>query len=277
MKIAEEIVTSRQNRIVVDAVKLLDKKAREKAGCFRFDGFKLFAEALEKGVEISRVLVCESKLERACELLENGNADTRDISVTVLSDDLFLKVSEEQAPEGIVCVANFLSKHKLKADFNSIEALAREESRRILLLESVRDPGNLGTIIRSAAAFGVDTLVLSGDCADIYNPKTLRGAMGALFKVEVLRTQNLVEAIETLKKHGRNIYAAALDKNAVRLDETSFSTRDAAVIGNEGHGLSEAVIQACGKSLYIPMEDGSESLNAAVAASVIMWSMYRNG
>ena len=94
MKIAEEIVTSRQNRIVVDAVKLLDKKAREKAGCFRFDGFKLFAEALEKGVEISRVLVCESKLERACELLENGNADTRDISVTVLSDDLFLKVSE---------------------------------------------------------------------------------------------------------------------------------------------------------------------------------------
>ncbi len=277
MKIAEEIITSRQNRIVVDTVKLLDKKAREKSGTFRFDGFKLFEEALEKDVKILRVLVSESKRERAVETLKNSAMKYENISLTLLSDDLFSKVSEEQSPEGIICVAEYLEKHNLKADIRSVKSLAEDKSRRVILLESVRDPGNMGTIIRSAAAFGVNALVLSADCADVYNPKTLRGAMGALFKTQILRVADMVETVEIFKGSGRTVYAAALDKNAVRLDETVFSPSDTAIIGNEGHGLSQAVISSCGKSLYIPMEEGSESLNAAIAASVIMWNMYKRG
>ena len=133
----------------------------------------------------------------------------------------------------------------------------------------------MGTIMRTAAAFGVDTLVVSRDCADIYNPKTIRGAMGALFKMNIFVFDDICDAVRLLIKNGRSVYAAALDKNAARLDKVEFSCGDSVLIGNEGHGLSEKAISACTKSLYVPMEEGSESLNAAIAASVIMWSMYK--
>ena len=275
MKMTDEIITSRRNPTVVDTVKLSEKKARESVGLFRFDGIKLFEEAVQKGVSITRVLLCESKANTLLPKLERLS-ELANTAVSVLSDDVFAKVSEEQAPEGIICIAEFPEKHVKKTDKVVFESAASDRARRMILLESVRDPGNMGTVMRTAAAFGIDTLVVSRDCADIYNPKTVRGAMGALFKMNIFVFDDICDAVEVLRKSGRSVYAAALDKNAVRLDETVFSTGDTVVIGNEGHGLSERTVNACTKSLYVPMEEGSESLNAAVAASVIMWSMYRN-
>ena len=275
MKIAEEIITSRQNRIVVDAVKLCDKKARENACLFRFDGCKLFEEALKKGVEIARVLLCESKADGLLIKAKEHSEKLDGAVISVLSDDVFAKVSEENAPEGIICIAKYPDNHIRKAALEELELVASDKSRRIMLLESVRDPGNMGTIIRSAAAFGVDTLIISRDCADIYNPKTVRGAMGALFKMNILVLDDIACAVNILKSKDRRVYAAALDKTAARLNEVEFDTSDAVVIGNEGHGLSKNTVNACTRSLYIPMEEGSESLNAAIAASVIMWNMYR--
>ena len=275
MKITDEIITSRRNPTVVEAVKLSEKKARESVGLFRFDGVKLFEEAVQKGVSITRVLLCESRAKALLPKLERLSA-LANTAVSVLSDDVFAKVSEEQAPEGIICIAEFPEKHVKKTDKVVFESAASDRARRMILLESVRDPGNMGTVMRTAAAFGIDTLVVSRDCADIYNPKTVRGAMGALFKMNIFVFDDICDAVEVLRKSGRSVYAAALDKNAVRLDETVFSTGDTVVIGNEGHGLSERTVNACTKSLYVPMEEGSESLNAAVAAAVIMWSMYRN-
>ena len=145
---------------------------------------------------------------------------------------------------------------------------------RVLLLESVRDPGNLGTVIRTARAFGIDTLVLSADCADIYNPRTIRAAMGTLFSQCIYVVEDLVGLVRTLATD-RSVYAAALDAGAARLGEVQFGVRDAVVIGNEGHGLSPELIAACTRSIYIPMEPGVESLNAGVAASVLLWELYR--
>ena len=167
-----------------------------------------------------------------------------------------------------------LQKHVKKATKDDFFDTASDKTKRVVLLESVRDPGNMGTIIRSAAAFGVDALAISSDCADIYNPKTVRGAMGALFKMNVYVFDDIKTAVSSLVDSGRKVYAAALDKTAVRLDEVELSAGDAVIIGNEGHGLSQETIEACTRSLYIPMEEGSESLNAAIAASVIMWNMY---
>lgn len=266
-----EIITSRQNRTVVDTVKLSDKKAREKSGLFKFDGVKLLIEALDKNITINRILVSESKVDEVLTMI-----DDRNVAVSVLSDELFSKVSDEQSPEGVICVAEYPTHHLVGADVGDVETLGKDLSKRILLLESVRDPGNMGTIIRSAAAFGIDAVIISRDCADVYNPKTVRAAMGAIFKVGVISCNDFIGAVEVLKRCGRNVYAAALDKDAVRLDEAHFGRFDTAVIGNEGHGLSQGVISACTGSLYIPMEDGCESLNAAIAASVIMWSMYKN-
>ena len=277
MRVAQEIITSRQNRLVVEAGKLADRKTRMIEKCFRFDGIKLLYEAVEKGICIEKLLLAESRSVQFLADLESvKNAPALgDAVVYILSDDAFSKVSGEQAPEGVVTVARFPSLHKRGDEAAAfLTELSADAQKRVLLLESVRDPGNVGTILRSAAAFGVDAVVLSADCADIYNPKTIRGAMGALFRMQVAVVEDIPEAIDVLRDSGRRVFAAALDPTAVRLGKDTLCEGDAVVIGNEGHGLSEKTIRACGQSLYIPMEEGSESLNAAIAASVILWSMY---
>ena len=277
MKVAQEIITSRQNRLVIEVGKLADRKARMAEKCFRFDGIKLLHEAVASGLLIEKILLAESRAGQILTDLSSVESAPalRDAAVYILSDDAFSKVSGEQAPEGVVTVARFPSLHKRGGDASAlITAASAVPEKRILLLESVRDPGNVGTILRSAAAFGVDLVILSADCADIYNPKTIRGAMGALFRMEIAVAEDVTEAIGTLRKGGRRVFAAALDPTAVRLGKETFREGDAVVIGNEGHGLSPEAIRACGQSLYIPMEEGSESLNAAIAASVILWSMY---
>ena len=277
MRVAQEIITSRQNRLVIEVGKLADRKARMTEKCFRFDGIKLLREAVANGLSVEKLLLAESRAEQIlAEISTLGDSPAlRDAAVYILSDDAFSKVSGEQAPEGVVAVARFPSLHKRGGDASAlISAASAVPEKRILLLESVRDPGNVGTILRSAAAFGVNLVILSADCADIYNPKTIRGAMGALFRMEIAVAEDLTESIGALRKSGRRVFAAALDPTAVRLGKETFREGDAVVIGNEGHGLSPEAIRACGQSLYIPMEEGSESLNAAIAASVILWSMY---
>ena len=140
-----------------------------------------------------------------------------------------------------------------------------------MLLESVRDPSNLGAIIRSAAALGLDRLILSADCADIYSAKTVRASMGTLFSQRIDRTDALPAYIACLRQSGRRVFAAALDESAQQLGSFDVLPGDCAVIGNEGHGLSQDTIKACGQTVYIPMTDRAESLNAAVASALLMW------
>ena len=140
-----------------------------------------------------------------------------------------------------------------------------------MLLEAVRDPSNVGAIIRSAAALGVDRLIVSADCADIYHPRAVRASMGTLFNQRIDRTEDLAGAIEALVRGGRHVYAAALDSSAYRLGGFAVEPGDCVVIGNEGHGLSKQVLDACDRRVYIPMSDRAESLNASVAAAILMW------
>lgn len=277
MTVFGEIITSKQNRVVVEIGKLVDRKARSAEGCFRFDGLKLFREAVANGIVIEKILVDQ---DRAARILPEVQALAAHSSLSeavlyTLSGDAFSKVSREQAPEGILTVAKFPPIHgKGKESVARLAALAKDPNCGVLLLESVRDPGNVGTILRSAAAFGISCVAISADCADIYNEKTLRGAMGALFRIPILEFADIKDAVALLRKEGRRVFAAALDPSAIKLNKSLLERGDCVVIGNEGHGLSPETIRACGQSLYIPMEAGSESLNAAIAASVILWSMY---
>jgi TrmH family RNA methyltransferase len=143
------------------------------------------------------------------------------------------------------------------------------------MLESVRDVGNMGTIIRSAKAFGIDLLIISSDCADLYNSKTIRASMGAMFTQKIVTVPSISGAVKALQANGSHVYAAALKRDAKKLGEVQLKIGDAILIGNEGHGLSEESIDACDECLYIPMEAGSESLNASIAASVCMWELYK--
>lgn len=150
------------------------------------------------------------------------------------------------------------------------------ENEQIVLLESVRDPSNIGAVIRSAAAIGVDRLILSADCADIYNPRAVRASMGTLFNQRIDRTSDMTQAIEGLRKSGRRVWAAALDERAEHLGSFEILRGDCVVIGNEGHGLSAQTLGACSHSVIIPMSGRAESFNAAVAASLLMWEFSKN-
>jgi TrmH family RNA methyltransferase len=190
----------------------------------------------------------------------------------VLSDDVFDKISEEKAPQGVITVAKYIDKIEKNATIYNSNNFSVDIGEQILLLESVRDPSNLGAIIRSAAAFGVDHLIVSEDCADIYNAKTVRASMGTLFSQRISRVASIPDALQALRTAGRRTFAAALDRDAKRLGSFAVRQGDCVVIGNEGHGLSEQTIAACDTSVFIPITERAESLNAAVAASVLMWA-----
>lgn len=146
---------------------------------------------------------------------------------------------------------------------------------RTLCLCAVRDPANLGAIVRSAAAFGVKSLLLSADCADVYHPKTLRAAMGNLFRLSVYIVEDLPASLQTLKAAGRRVFAAELRPGALPLLSLPVRKEDVFIIGNEGHGIPREVSDAADSSVYIPIEENVESLNASVAASVLLWEQAR--
>ena len=278
-----EIITSRQNRRVVELMKLDDRRAREKTRTFRFDGVKLLCEAIRRGVELEAVFLRVGTADRVAARMEELYGCTpADAGCPVfgVEDSLFEKISQENAPDGVITVAKYIDKsHNFIIIYKEEEMDARKDSP-ILLLESVRDPLNVGAIIRSAAALGVGRLIMSADCADLYHPKTLRAAMGPLFSMPITRVEDLAGTITALRQSGRRIYAAALDDTAICLGSPELDAEReghpvGAVIGNEGHGLTEAVIAACDRSVYIPMEADTESLNAGVAAALIMWELCK--
>ena len=274
MKFTIEEITSRQNPYVGYVCKLAEKKHRDAESKLRIDGKKLFFEAIKCDVELESVLLTKEGLGKVSSALEELDAN---VKVKLLSDNVFSKITEEKSPEGVICVAKHIDKfHKIvkinnEGDFSEIDALS---GKSVFILESVRDPGNLGTVIRTAAAFGVDCIIMSDDCADIYNPKTIRAAMGNLFHQRIVRVDDLCKAIERLSAQGRRIFAATLGREAVMLGGEHLGALDCIAVGNEGHGLSEAAIEACGRKILIPMMPDTESLNAAVASSICLWEQF---
>ena len=197
-----------------------------------------------------------------------------DTKVVVLSEGAFEKISTETSPQGIICVIKYLD------FFNNIDIIYKEEfflaeNERAIILSSLRDPGNLGSVIRSAVAFGVDHIIVTADSADLYNPKTVRSAMGSLFRVKISKVSDLNSCIEVLMELGRNVYAAELSEKAKPLSAVSFSGRDIVIIGNEGHGIPKEISDKCTGSLYIPISKKTESLNASVAAAIFMWEQNK--
>jgi TrmH family RNA methyltransferase len=277
MKINREIVSSRQNESVKAVRALLEKKGRRRAGEFRFDGIKLFLDGYSK-VEIVKVVLrypvnerVESAVDRA--IAEGALAEEK---ILFVSESVFEGLTDESSPEGIITVAKYMTGLHSSADADSFSP-TELDGKRLLIAESLRDAGNMGTVMRSCATLGIDLLLLTDDCADIYNPKTVRSAMGALFRLPTLTIPvgELPRAIKALRERNRSVYAAALRENGKTVGKMTLRPTDCFVIGNEGHGLSDSVIEACTDTAIIPMTEGSESLNAAAAAAICIWETVR--
>ena len=271
MIFVKDIITSRKNPTIMKVFSLLDKKGREAHSAFMAEGIKLFSEAANSRLPIESVFVKEDRVDVIFPILETALNDKNynNVKIYTVSESCFEKISTEKSPQGIIVVIKHLDFFK---SCNKIieESFSNEVTKKSIILSSMRDPGNLGSVIRSAVAFGAERIIISSDCADVYNPKTIRAAMGTLFKVEILISDDLCRTVFALRQSKRRVYAAELRSNAVSLDEVSLDSNDIIVIGNEGHGISDKLSAECDGSIYIPIAPGAESLNASVAAAIFM-------
>jgi TrmH family RNA methyltransferase len=272
MKIFKDIISSRSNPTVKWASSLADKKGRTESSCFIAEGEKLSFEALKRGLPVTHIFLREDRFDSLLPLIiefdEKGIYD--DCQIICLSEGAFSKISTEKSPQGIISVIKYLD------FFRNMDIIYKEDffipkGERALSLYSLRDPGNLGAVIRSAVAFGVEHIVLSDDSADIYNPKTVRAAMGTMFGVKISIVKDFASFVTSAKEYGRRVYTAELRDGARSIKEIGLSADDIFIIGNEGHGIAEEISSICTGSVYIPIAEGAESLNASVAAAVFMW------
>ena len=276
MIINSEIITSRQNPIVKWAASLSDKKCRESELSFIAEGEKLSFEAAKSFLPVTHIFVSESKKARLQPLLESAfSADIyKNTRLVFLSDNAFEKISTEKAPQGVIIVIKYLD------FFRQLDIIYKEDffllpDERALALCSLRDPGNLGAVIRSAVAFGIEHIILSSDSADLYNPKTVRSAMGSLFKIKATIVKDFNSFVVAARNSERRVFAAELTDDAVSLASLKVVGKDIFVIGNEGHGIPAEISAQCNSSVYIPISPQTESLNAAVAASILLWEQSK--
>lgn len=258
-----EYISSKDNERVKLFSKLSNSKYRSSCKLFLAEGVKLTREAAAAGLA-EYILIRERDAERD-EVLSLVNTADKSVKLAVLSEGAFGKITTEAAPQGVISVVRFPDFHASSRDVPA-ESLA---AKRCIAVDSVRDPGNLGAILRSALAFGTEIVIISS-CADIYNTKTVRASMGALFHEKIVLCADLAGYLDSMRRT-RRVLGAALRDDCLTLGEYDKRPDDVIVIGNEGTGITDKVAGSCTDFVKIPMGELSESLNAAAAASVFMW------
>ncbi len=276
MRISDEVLTSRKNPKIQLFSSLHDKKARDEHRLFMAEGEKLLLEAISVALPIAYIVISEENQGRIFSLLSGKEEEKalRDAEVIVVSTGCFEKISTEKAPQGVITIVKHLDFFK-KCTIINKETLDFWEGKRLVILSSMQDPGNLGAVIRSALAFGADCVLLGPDSCDPYHPRALRAAMGSLFRVGLYMLSDLFAAVTALQKSGRRVYAAELTEAAVSLPSVDLRKSDVFMIGNEGHGIPRELSVSCDGSVYIPISHATESLNAAVAAAIFMWEQEK--
>lgn len=270
MELSFQSITSKSNPRIVRVAKYADKKYRDEDGVFICEGIKLLREALLSGAHIREVYVNMDAEDRLpSDVLGLLTAAKVDGSFAIPSE-VFRKITTENAPQGVLAVVDKLDTVVQK------QVSKPNADEMVMLFESIRDPGNFGTLIRTAAAFGFDRLIVSADCTDVYNPKVIRAAMGAVFKIKIDYCSDLPGTVRALQAEGRRTLAALPKERALVAGRDPLRVNDCIVIGNEGHGLSPETVTACSDAIYIPMKENTESLNAAIASSVLMWEIAKS-
>ena len=254
------MITSTSNKKIKDVVSLMKKaSARKERGVFIVEGIKMFSEIPFDDIE--EVYASESFLENAPAGCLEGLED----KCEAVTDTVYAYMSDTKTPQGILAIVK-------KSDYELDDLLG--ERPALMVLETLQDPGNLGTIIRMAEAAGITGIVMNNETCDVYNPKVVRSTMGAIFRVPFLYTADLEGTIGELKAKGVRTYAAHLDGKE-SYDKFDFTAPSAFMIGNESNGLSERIAALADEKIIIPMLGKVESLNAAIAASILSFELAR--
>lgn len=259
------MITSVHNKCIKETVALLTKKKeRDRHGLFVVEGGKMFGEAPTEW--ISRVFIAQSAEK---EMYTRYGDKLSGLSCEIVADEVFARMSDTVTPQGILCLVR-------QQHYNIEEILQCNNKKQMLfiVLEDIQDPGNLGTIFRTAEAAGADGVIMSSRTTDIYNPKTIRSTMGAVYRVPFLYTEDLSSMIKMLREKGTMVYAAHLGAKDF-YDAYDYRRSTAFLIGNEANGLRDETAGYADALLGIPMEGKVESLNAAVASSILLYEAYR--
>lgn len=301
------MITSYNNRAVREVIQLNQKaKARDKEGLFVAEGIKMFAEAPPR--QIAKVYLSE-RVE--AQLYEQYGTKLAKVPCETVADDVFRKMSDTKTPQGILCLVKQFRYNieelldgkgagtaggisivmnqpgqsqsvervgdggaKTAHSDNCQQKNSGKKQLLFMILENLQDPGNLGTIFRAGEAAGVDGILMNRQTVDIYNPKTIRSTMGSVYRVPFLYTDDLCGTIRMMKERGIEVYAAHLQADKY-YDAYDYHRSCAFLIGNEGNGLSEEAAACAGTFLKIPMRGKVESLNAAVASSILLYEAFR--
>ena len=257
-----QVITSKDNENIKYIKKLKEKKYRDQNGEYIIEGTRLIEEAINEEAVIKTIVICDECLESSS-INQNLLYEIAKYNCIYVDKKIFLTLTDVVNPQGLLAV---ISKSNPDKKIDYTEDI-------IVVLDCVQDPGNLGTILRTIDSIGLKQVILSKGCGDIYNPKVVRSTMGAIFRVNVIEVDNIVENITELKKHKFEILATALEES-ISIYDINYNKK-VIVIGNEGNGVSKEVLEKADKKIKIPMLGKTESLNASVATGIVLYEYVR--
>jgi len=260
-------ISAKDNPVIKKFRALSRKKYRDELGLYTIEGPNLLREALTHGADVGQVLFDEEALVQSGELQKLAEeAEARGLLTASVPPSLFSRTMDTDTPQGVAAWV----KKKVWTE----ESFFSVPGGNIIVLDRLQDPGNLGTILRTAVSAGFSGALLLKGCGDVYGPKTVRACAGALFRLPVMVCGGPSEALMLLRRHKKKVFAAALDHSRVYFQ--CDLRRDAAiVIGNEGNGICQEILTGADQNITIPMEGETESLNAGVAAGILMYEAFR--
>lgn len=260
----KSVITSKDNEIIKHIKKLKEKKYREEYEEFVVEGIKMIEEAINEKAKIRSIIICDD--------CKTQNAIPNELMYEIakfdciyVSEKVFNTITDVTNPQGIMAVLK-----KNKVDESQIDF----SQENFLILDNIQDPGNMGTILRTADSLNLNQILVTKGSADVFNQKVVRSTMGAIFRIKVIEVANLPKVIKELKKHKIKVYATDLNTNESIYD-VDFK-KSAIIIGNESNGVSSEILEEASKRIKIPMIGKTESLNAAVATSIILYEAFRS-
>lgn len=257
-----QVITSKDNEIIKGIKRLKEKKYRDQENKYIIEGIKIVEEAIEEQANILKIIICDECITEGTfsKKLMYDIAKYDCISVPL---KIFMSISDVTNPQGILAI---IEKKNVESEINYDEDM-------ILVLDGIQDPGNLGTILRTTDSVNLKQIIVSKDTADPYNPKVVRSTMGAIFRVNVIRVDDIVETLKKIKKNHFKVVATSLETTDSVFDIEY--NKKALVIGNEAKGVSKEVLDIADNKVKIPMLGRTESLNASVATSIILYEYVR--
>ncbi len=258
-------ITAKDNAVIKKTAKLVNSaKRRREESLFVIEGLRLCAEIANSDIKAEYVIVSDSCLtQKQNDILKIAGQAKRCI---VVPDGLFSHISDTSSPQGVLCVCKMPEHNPEK----------RVGSGVYIALENMQDPSNLGAVARTAEALGIAGLIVSGSGCDPYSPKAQRAGMGSLLRMPVTVTPDFISEMQDISADGWRLYGAVVSDKAHNAQKVCFAPKSVILIGNEARGLTDSAAAVCDELITIPMSGRTESLNASVAAAILMWEALRH-